>query len=277
MQTQKNLKTEELKQTAANNLLILRKQIPLVHNITNYVVMNFTANMLLSLGASPIMAHARQEMKDIVNISNSLVINIGTLSEKWIESMLIAGKYAEHLNKPIILDPVGNGASFYRTDTVDKLINEVKFSIIRGNASEIIALAKKQESKTKGVDSVHSSNDAISVAQKFARDSGVTIVVSGKEDIATNGKRTYRLSNGTSLLSSVTGTGCAATAVIGAFLGIEKDPLTAAISGICAYNIAAELAENNAKGPGSFVPAMFDALYNLTPEDIISRAAIDEV
>ena len=146
---------EDLSSKAAENLDAVRKNKPLIHNITNFVVMNYTANALLAMGASPVMAHAPNEVEQMVSFAGALVLNIGTLTDEWIDSMIIAGKKAATLKIPIILDPVGSGATSFRTDSAKKIINETKVSVIRGNASEILSL-KNSASKTKGVDSIHS-------------------------------------------------------------------------------------------------------------------------
>lgn len=269
--------TQELRKKVRDNLTVLRDIKPLVHNITNYVVMNFTANILISLGASPIMAHAREEIEDIVDIAQTVVINIGTLSPHWVEAMLKAGKHANKIDVPVVLDPVGNGATGYRTEVVDELLNKVKFSVIRGNASEIIAILKSKDAGTKGVDSVHSSIEAIDIAKDIAREYNTVVVVSGKDDVITNGEEVFILKNGHQMLSNLTGTGCAATACIGAFLAIESEPLIAAICGMSVFNIAAENAARDARGPGSFLISLYDSLYNIKQSDITRKLKVEKV
>lgn len=258
-------RTDELKETVKNDLKLLRDIKPLVHNITNYVVMNFTANILIGIGASPIMAHAPEEMEDIVNISQAVVINIGTLSAHWVDAMLTAGKYANKIGVPVILDPVGNGATRYRTETVKELLNRIKFSIIRGNASEIIAISEEMDTGTKGVDTVNSSLDAMETAQEVANKLNTIIVVSGKTDVVTDGQDTFLLKNGSAMLRSLTGTGCAATAVIAAFSAVDDNFLSAAIAGVSVYNIASEFADKDSagSGPGTFMMKFYDEIYKI--------------
>ena len=183
----------------------IRNKSPLVHNITNYVVMNTTANALLSIGASPVMAHSKNEVEDIVSISSSLVLNMGTLSEKWVESMILAGIKGKSLNIPIVFDPVGIGASKYRTETALKIINEVNPNVIRGNASEILALSNSSL-KTKGVDSTADSSDALDSAINLSKKYGNTIIVSGKVDFIVTNDVISKVNNGCHLMANVTGT-----------------------------------------------------------------------
>ena len=179
----------------------IRNKSPLVHNITNYVVMNTTANALLSIGASPVMAHSKNEVEDIVSISSSLVLNMGTLSEKWVESMILAGIKGKSLNIPIVFDPVGIGASKYRTETALKIINEVNPNVIRGNASEILALSNSSL-KTKGVDSTADSSDALDSAINLSKKYGNTIIVSGKVDFIVTNDVISKVNNGCLLYTS---------------------------------------------------------------------------
>ena len=185
MSTQQNLDFKNLLQKVRNTK-------PLIHNITNYVAMNFTANVLLALGASPVMAHSQEEVEDMVSITQTLVINIGTLSPSWVEAMELAGRKANKLKIPVILDPVGSGATKYRTETTKKLIQQIKFSVIRGNASEILSI-QKEKIKTKGVDSIHSSTDALDYAICLANELKTVIAITGKVDIVTNGRDTYKI------------------------------------------------------------------------------------
>ncbi|MBN1627966.1 MAG: hydroxyethylthiazole kinase [Deltaproteobacteria bacterium] len=255
----------DLAKRAADNLRLVREKKPLVHNITNYVVMNYTANALLAMGASPVMAHAQNEVEEMVSLAGSLVQNIGTLTDDWIASMISAGKKANQLGKPVILDPVGSGATTLRTNSAKKIINETKLSVIRGNASEILSL-RDENSATKGVDSLHSVDEAADTASSLAKELNTTLAVTGVVDLVTDGARVIRVLNGHKLMEFVTGTGCTATTAIGAFLAVDKDPVTAAATALAYFGLAGEKAALKATAPGSFMIAMLDALYEITPE-----------
>lgn len=240
----------------------LQKTGPLVHSITNFVVMNNTANALLSIGASPVMAHAVEEMKDMVAIASALVINIGTLNPEWIEGMLTAGKAASEKGIPIVLDPVGAGATPYRTTTCWKIIKECKPTIIRGNASEIMALLNANV-KTKGVDSAAASEDAVTAAEQLAKKTNTVVVISGETDYITNGTETLQIKNGHPLMPKVTGLGCTASAICGAFAASTENTLEACASAMAVMGIAGEIAAEKAQGPGTLQLHFLDALYNL--------------
>lgn len=251
----------------------IRANSPLVHNITNYVVMNNTANALLSIGASPVMAHAQEEVEDMLNFASSLVINMGTLSEKWIESMLKAGKKANEKNIPIVFDPVGVGATLYRTNTAKQIIEICNPSVIRGNASEIMALSYASV-KTKGVDSTMSSDSALDSAKLLAKSNNCVVVISGEKDFITDGIQTITIENGSPLMEKVTGMGCTATAIIGAFAGVEENMLSAATMGMAIMGICGEMAAKSSKGPGSMQMNFIDTIFNLCSEDIKSHLKI---
>lgn len=248
----------------------IRTQSPLVHNITNYVVMNSTANALLAVGASPIMAHAIEEMEDMVAISSVLVINIGTLSKNWIDAMVVAGKLAKAKGIPVVFDPVGAGASKFRTDTCMRIIRECSPDIIRGNASEIMALVDSSV-QTKGVDSNNSSNDAIENATLLSKALNNTVVISGQTDYIISGDNLYEIHNGNEMMSHVTGMGCTATAIVGAFAAVEKDYFLASIAAMAVMGVAGELTANVAVGPGSFQMNFLDRLYSISKEDIMKN------
>lgn len=263
-----------LAEQAGHNLEQVRKTRPLVHNITNYVVMNFTANVLLALGASPVMAHAREEVEEMTALAGSLVLNIGTLSREWVESMLIAGKRAGELETPIVLDPVGAGATTLRTKTARDILDQTRVSLIRGNASEILALGG-QKGGTQGVDSTHQVDDALDVAQDQARNLGTTLALTGVVDLVTDGLRSYRVHNGHHLMTRITGTGCAASACCAAFLAVDRDPVRASSSALAFFGLAGEMAGKQASSPGSFQMALVDALYSMTPDDLATGAKIE--
>jgi len=260
-------------QICAENLEKVRAVKPLVHNITNFVVMNSTANVLLAAGASPVMAHAANEVEEMAGFAGALVLNIGTLTDVWVDSMLLAGNKCSELKTPIVLDPVGSGATAFRTGTAKRIIEETSVSVIRGNASEILSL-RNEDSKTKGVDSIHSVDEAAEAAKALAIELGVTLAITGPVDLVTDGKRVLRVANGHSLMPYVTGTGCAATAIIGAFVAVDKDPVTATATALAYYGLAGEKAGATSNGPGSFMVNLLDALYNLTPEDVKAGSRI---
>lgn len=252
---------------AAENLATMREQKPLIHNITNFVVMNYTANVLLAIGASPVMAHAEQEVEQMVSFAGALVLNIGTLTDPWVEAMIQAGKKANALGVPIVLDPVGSGATSYRTKSTKRLIKELDIAIIRGNASEILSLADDQ-AVTKGVDSLHSVDEVAGATVELARMLQTTLAVTGPVDLITDGTEVLKVANGHHLMPYVTGTGCAATAVIGAFAAVDKNAAYAAATALAYFGLAGEKGGTSAQGPGSFITHMMDALYLLSPEQL---------
>ena len=265
----------QLNEKAAQNLSALRTQKPLIHNITNYVVMNYTANALLAMGASPVMAHAQNEVEDMVAFAGALVLNIGTLTDDWILSMITAGRKASEQQIPVILDPVGSGATPLRTDSAKKIIAETRVSVIRGNASEILSL-RHAESKTKGVDSIHSVEEAAKTATVLAQELDTTLAITGPVDLVTDGDRVIRVKNGHPLMGYVTGTGCTATVTIGAFLAVDADPVTAAATALAYFGLAGEIAGQNASAPGSFMIQMLDALYTITPEALKTGSKFED-
>jgi hydroxyethylthiazole kinase len=266
---------QDMARKAAENLRRVRERKPLVHNITNFVVMNYTANALLACGASPVMAHAAEEVEEMVSLAGALVLNIGTLSPSWIEAMLKAGKRANALHVPVILDPVGAGATRLRTDSARRLIEELSVQVIRGNASEILSLAgEKSASRTKGVDSVHTVDQVAETAVALAKELGTTLAITGAVDLITEGSRIRRVMNGHEMMSRVTGTGCTATVMIGAFLAVDPDPLEAATTGLSYFGLAGEKAAAKSLGPGSFQMALLDALYRVKEEELRAGAKI---
>jgi len=248
----------------------LREKAPLIHNITNYVVMNSTANALISIGASPVMAHAVEEMEEMVGLASALVINIGTLSDKWIEAMHVAGKAAKSKGIPVVLDPVGAGATSLRTNTTKELIQQVGPDVIRGNASEVLAIAQAGFT-TKGVDSTASAESALEAAKDLAQSAGAVVSISGKTDYITNGHQVDQISNGHHLMGKVTGTGCAASALTAAFASVNNNYLAAAGEAMAVMGIAGEMAGEKADAPGTFHARFIDALYQVDGEQIQKR------
>ncbi len=253
---------QEMAQKAVVNLKNLRDKKPLIHNITNFVVMNYTANALLACGASPVMAHAREEVEEMVSFAGALVLNIGTLTPDFIDSMIKAGKRANEINVPIILDPVGSGATRLRTESAKRLINELDIKVVRGNASEVLSLAQ-EGSRTKGVDSIHSVDEASDAAIELAKELNTTLVITGEVDLVTDGMRINLCFNGHELMGYVTGTGCTATVLIGAFMAVEEDAVNAASTALAYFGLAGEISASKAKAPGSFQMGMLDALYTI--------------
>ncbi len=266
---------QDMAKKAAESLRRVRERKPLVHNITNFVVMNYTANALLACGASPVMAHAAEEVEEMVSLAGALVLNIGTLSPPWIQAMLKAGKRANALHIPVILDPVGAGATRLRTDSARRLIEGLSIQVIRGNASEILSLAgEKAGSRTKGVDSVHTVDQVTETAVALARELGTTLAITGAVDLITDGERVFRVMNGHEMMGHVTGTGCTATVIIGAFLAVNPDPLEAATTGLSYFGLAGEKAAARTLSPGTFQMALLDALYEMKEEELRAGAKI---
>jgi hydroxyethylthiazole kinase len=245
----------------------IREKAPVVHSITNYVVMNSTANALLALGASPVMAHAEEEMEEMVGIASALVINIGTLSPAWVRAMFKAAEAARKRKIPIVLDPVGAGATAYRTRTARELIRAVPPEIIRGNASEIMALLEAN-AKTKGVDSTASSDAAVAIGRKLHAESGAVVCISGETDYTIGRAGVIRGRNGHIMMTRVTGLGCTASALCGAFAAVVSDPAVAAAEAMAVMGVAGEIAFAKSAGPGSLQIHFIDALYNLSADDI---------
>ncbi len=267
-------------------LNVLREKNPLVHHITNYVTVNDCANITLAIGASPVMADDIKEVRDMVSLASSLVINIGTLNERTVESMIEAGKRANKLNIPVILDPVGAGATSYRTETAKRIMDEVKLAVIRGNISEIKTLYGIN-TQTKGVDASESFSSDINelkkekhMAMNFAKELNTVVAITGAVDIITDGNTVYSVKNGHPIMSKVTGTGCMCTSLIGSYIGAGKDNITAALAGVVSMGIAGEIAyeklAENHSGTGSLRINIIDAIYNLSEDDISRRSKIDE-
>lgn len=259
-----------MKEQLWKNIQAVRDSTPLVHSITNYVVMNNTANALLAAGASPVMAHAHPEMEDMVRIASALVINIGTLDEYWVDSMRMAAKQAHTMGKPWVLDPVGAGATPYRNKVLEELTG-LQPTVIRGNASEIMVLAGLQ-GVTKGVDSTNQSEEALDAAHQLSKNTGAVVCVSGATDLIVGSTGYSSLANGHPLMARITGMGCTASALCGAFCAVDpKNPFEATLSAMAFMGIAGELAAEEARGPGSLQIHFLDALYQLTEDVFLNR------
>ena len=262
----------------AEALQNVRENGPLIHNITNYVTVNDVANIVLAVGASPIMADDAAEAGDIAAMAQALVLNIGTLNARTVDSMILTGQSANRAGVPVVLDPVGAGASALRNETVKRILAEVKLAVLRGNLSEISYIAGEQ-SNTKGVDAgeADEGNDAVAIAKKVAKTLGCVVAITGKEDVICDGTRVVKIQNGVALLSKVTGTGCMTSGLVGSYLG-ANDAMTAAIAGVATMGLAGELAyetvlaKNGTVGTGSFHMAIIDAVSGLTAQQMEQRA-----
>jgi hydroxyethylthiazole kinase len=257
--------------TPGATLRLLRARRPLVHQITNYVVMNETANATLALGALPVMAHAPEEVEEMVGFAGALVLNIGTLSEHWIDAMLLAGKAANARGIPVVLDPVGAGATRFRTETAARILDEVDVAVLRGNAGEIATLVGI-DAEVRGVESIGAGGEPADLAREAGRSLGLVAAVTGPVDHVSDGETVIAVANGDPLLAAVTGTGCMASALTGCFLAAKpEEPLEAAAETLVAFGVAGEDAAAVARGPGSFHVALYDALAALDPDTLDGR------
>lgn len=245
----------------------IREKTPIVHHMTNYVTVNDCANITLCIGASPVMAHAEEEVGEMVALAGSLVLNIGTLDPLQIDRMFVAAKAAEKRGIPIILDPVGAGATSLRTKTAHRMIQELSISVLKGNAGEIGTLAGKQ-AQVRGVDSGGVTGDPTDITCVLAERLGCTVVMSGPTDIISDGSRTFLCENGHPLMGRISGTGCMAASVIGSCVAVTQNYLSASATGIAAFGIAGERAASEAAGPGSFKYRLFDNMASVTSDDV---------
>ncbi len=251
----------------------VRMKRPLVHHITNYVTVNDCANITIAAGAAPVMADALEEVCEMVTCAGALVLNIGTLNKSQIESMLLAGGMANDRQIPIILDPVGAGATCFRTKSAQSLLDELKITVLKGNAGEIGTLAGA-EAHVKGVDSHGVTGDLEKIAQNYAKRAGLTVVVSGATDIVTDGRRILLVENGHPMMGGISGTGCMAASVIGAYVSVTDDPVIASAAALAAFGLAGEKAAACVRGPGSFRTALFDEMAALKPGDLLSGSRV---
>ena len=254
----------------------VRKEKPLIHHITNWVTIYDCANITRAFGALPVMAHAKEESSDMTKIASALVLNIGTLTSSLIYSMILAGKGANEKGIPIVLDAVGVGATKFRDDKTFELLDKIRINIIKGNASEIAKLAGKSV-KTKGVESTEVKANLIDVAKKLANKRKSTVVITGKQDIVTDGKRVYIIRNGHKMMGNIVGTGCMAASVIGSFAAVEKDYTLASVAALSCFGIAGELAAIKSNGPGSFKERFYDETFNLDSKTIKEMIKVDEI
>ena len=259
-------------------LQAIRERRPRVHSITNLVAINSSANTLLALGASPAMAHSSDEVEDFVAHSQALVINIGTLFSEQVAACKLAVARAKQVGVPWVLDPVGAGAASYRRAAANALVQRGP-QVIRGNASEILALipqAGANSSLSGGVDSLHAAEAVLELARKLAGDTQAVVAITGTVDYVTDGTRIAAIQNGHPLMARVTGLGCAATAVIGAFMTVEPDALMATVAALVVFGVAGEIAAERARGPGSLQVELLDALYGLDATTLRARARMSD-
>lgn len=268
---------EEIGEGIARDYEAIRIQKPLIHHITNFVVMNETANLTLCLGALPVMAHAKQEVEEMVGAAGALLLNIGTLTPELIDSMVIAAKRANELGIPVILDPVGVGATALRTDSAQRILAETKVAIVRGNCAEISILGG-MGGEIKGVESVGAAQNVTEIAREFSARSRCTAAITGKEDVVSDGRRVAIIRNGDAMLAAVTGTGCMATTMVAGFAAVQEDPFLASVGGLVTFGIAGEhAASKSGNNPGTFHAALYDSLASLRYNDIVNQCKAEIV
>jgi hydroxyethylthiazole kinase len=265
-----------MKVAASDMLEKVRTEKPVVHHLTNWVTIYDCANVVKVFGASPVMAHAKEEVADMAGIASAVVLNIGTLTTDFVESMKLAAKSANRKGIPVVLDVCGAGATKFRDDKCFEILDEVKVDIIKGNASEIARIAGENV-QTKGVDAAAVEKNLEEVASGLAKKRNCTVVITGVEDIVADGKRVVRVKNGHPMMTNIVGTGCMAASVIGTFAAVEKDLVEASVAGLVCYEIAAELAVQEAKGPGSFKEKLFDAVFNLDADSVNRMQKVERV
>jgi hydroxyethylthiazole kinase len=264
---------KEMVEQIATTFTRLRQERPLIHHITNFVTMNDVANVTLHVGAYPVMAHAGEEVAEMVAKAQALVLNTGTPTWPRLQAMLVAGRRANELRIPVVLDPVGVGATQMRRQANERLLVELDVAIVRGNAAEIGALAQAGGA-AKGVESVAAVAQAAAVTRQLAQSRGMVVAMTGARDTASDGERLVAVDNGHQWLTTLTGTGCMVTAVMAAFAGMTPDPLLAAVAGLVTYGVAAQRAAERASGPASFKVTLFDTLYHLTADHILEDAQV---
>jgi hydroxyethylthiazole kinase len=252
----------------------LRERRPLIHHMTNLVVMNDTANITLAIGALPVMAHAIEEVEEMVAAAGVLLLNIGTLTPELVESMVRAGKRANQLHIPVVLDPVGAGATQMRTASALRILEEVRVQIIRANAAEVGALMGSA-GEIRGVESITAGGDRAEIARTAAARFGCAVAVTGAQDIVTDGSQVVRIDNGDAMLGRITGTGCMATTLVAAFAAVEPDAVRAATAGLVCMGLAGEQAAAVCQGPGTFRAALLDAVANLDRAAIMAGARVE--
>jgi hydroxyethylthiazole kinase len=254
----------------------VRQRQPLVHHITNWVTICDCANVCKSFGASPVMAHAREEVTEMAGLASALVLNIGTLTTELVESMLLAGEVANRRGIPVVLDVCGSGATSFRDAACERILQQIRVGVIKGNASEIAKVAGC-DVRTRGVDAGAVADDPVVLARSLAQRRQAVVVVTGETDVVSDSERTFQIANGHRLMAHLVGTGCMATSVIGTFAAVEPDLLKAAVAGLCCYEIAAEIAAEKSAGPGTFKLQLLDAVYQLKGEQVATQQKVSQV
>lgn len=254
----------------------IAKEKPLVHHLTNYVTVNLVANVTLCTGALPVMAHAREEVGEMVGLASALVVNIGTLDPTFVEAVLFAGRRANERGIPVVLDPVGAGATSFRTKTAERLLSELSIAAVCGNAGEVATLAGLA-AEVRGVESL--AGDAWEAATRAARSLGVTVAATGETDYVSDGEQTLAVSNGHPLMGRVVGSGCASTAVVGCFAAVSGGEAETVAHALACFGRAGEVASGKSDGPGTFEPRFLDALAQLAggPGSLEGTLRVEEV
>jgi hydroxyethylthiazole kinase len=258
------------------NLEKIRKQKPLIHHITNWVTIYDCANIVRTIGGLPVMAHAHEEVGQMTSIASALVLNIGTLTTDLVKSMIIAGSKANEKNIPVILDAVGAGATDFRTNKSREILDNVRVAILKGNSSEIGTMAGA-EAETRGVEAISLKGDPLEIAEKLAVREKLTVVITGEEDIISNGRDSYICRNGHLMMGCFVGSGCMASSAIGTFAAVEKDYAIAALEALSLLGIAGEVAAKNAIGPASYKEMLMDEIYNIDENTIKIMEKIEKI
>jgi hydroxyethylthiazole kinase len=260
---------------ASDVLEKVRAEKPVIHHLTNWVTIYDCANIVKVFGASPVMAHAKEEVADMASIASALVLNIGTLTPDFIDAMKLAAIAANRKGIPVVLDVCGAGATKLRDDSCLEILDSVRVDIIKGNASEIARIAG-EDVQTKGVDAAAVKKDLREVASGLAKRRSCTVVITDKEDIVADENRVVLVKNGHPMMADIVGTGCMAASVIGTFAAVEKDLVCASAAALACYEIAAEIAAKEAKGPGTFKEILYDSVYSLDSETVNRMQRIEE-
>ncbi|MDP2181440.1 MAG: hydroxyethylthiazole kinase [Actinomycetota bacterium] len=245
--------------STAEHLSAIREAKPLIHNITNFVVMNETANAILALGALPVMAHAPEEVEEFARMAGAVVLNIGTLWPGLVDSMVLAGRAANEAGVPVVFDPVGAGATALRNDAARRILVEVDVALVRGNAAEVAFLAG-ESAEIRGVECMGVAGETAVTAQALARQHGCAVAVTGAVDHIADAERVFVVANGHPLMGRITGSGCMSSTMCASFLAVASDYAAAAAEALAAFGVAGELAAVRSQGPGTFHAALYDAL-----------------
>ncbi len=264
----------DIKKEILSGLDKIKQEVPLIHHITNYVVMNDCANITLHIGASPVMAHAPEEVEEMVSIASGLVLNIGTLTLDTVDTMIKAGKKANERNIPVLLDPVGAGATSMRTNEANRILDSIKVDIIKGNAGEISTLAGF-DATVKGVDSVETSSEPYEIVETLAKKRQTCVVITGINDWVSDGCKTFCVKNGHINMSKVVGMGCMVGSVITSFASVMEDMALAAVSGLVSMGISAELAAEKGDKPATYKRELLDSIYMLDKERIMKYTRVE--